>query len=338
MKKFLEHSFDFPIDFVVSWVDGEDEKWVQKKNHFTDRVNLDDPFDSAERYREIGTFQYWFRSVEKYAPWVNHIYVITDNQVPNFLNDNVDKVTIIDHSEIIDGEFLPTFNSSTIEMNIHKIDDLVEHFVYFNDDMYLNSPVGKDFFFSADGKVKDIISQSVIMPIENYDHNLLNNTKELNKHFVKRDVLKHELMHFFSFKQGAALFVLNLILAVFPRFTRLFDPHTAYSIRKSAMREAVALSQKELDLAFSNRTRGLNDLTIQWIRYYQIASGYAVPRSVRSYGSVQVDDIKKMTTMIQNQRIGVLNIQDSNVLNANIISSVIELMNDKFPEKSSYEK
>lgn len=89
------------------------------------------------RYRDYGTFNYWFRMVEMHAPWVNNIYLITNGQRPKWLNVNHPKLKWVRHEEFIPKEYLPTFNASAIEMNIHRIDGLSENFVLFNDDMYL---------------------------------------------------------------------------------------------------------------------------------------------------------------------------------------------------------
>ena len=79
----MAKELEFPIDFVVTWVDGADPKWLKKRNIFEDG-NMDDK--SETRFRDYNLFNYWFRAVEKYAPWVNKIYLVTDNQIPEWLN------------------------------------------------------------------------------------------------------------------------------------------------------------------------------------------------------------------------------------------------------------
>lgn len=49
---------------------------------------------------------------------------------------------VVAHSEIFhDKSALPTFSSPSIELNLHHIDALSEYFIYFNDDVFLGSPV-----------------------------------------------------------------------------------------------------------------------------------------------------------------------------------------------------
>ena len=132
------------IDFVVTWVDGSDEKWLKEKNKYKADKNQD---ASNTRYRDYEIIKYFFRSVEKYAPWVNKIYFITWGHVPKWLNSKNPKLVIVKHKDFIPKKYLPTFNSCAIELNMHRIKDLSETFVYFNDDMVLNNYTKeKDFF------------------------------------------------------------------------------------------------------------------------------------------------------------------------------------------------
>lgn len=75
------------IDFVVLWVDGNDPEFIREKNKYTPHnKKIDNDEDNVHRYRDYGTFNYWFRMVERHAPWVNNIYLITNGQRPKWLN------------------------------------------------------------------------------------------------------------------------------------------------------------------------------------------------------------------------------------------------------------
>lgn len=108
---------------------------------------------SDARFRDSEELKYSLRSVEKYAAWVNKIYIVTDQQVPKWLDTNHPKIKIIDHQDIFqtDGQ-LPNFNSVAIEWLIYRIPDLSEHFVYFNDDFFLGSKIKKEDFFTDEGR------------------------------------------------------------------------------------------------------------------------------------------------------------------------------------------
>ena len=131
------------IDFVVPWVDSSDEEWIQLYNKYRGvHVASDDA-----RFRNWGIFKYWFRAVEKNAPWVNKVFLITNGTFPQFINPNHPKLVLVKHEDYIPKKFLPTFNAATIELNLNKISELSEQFVFFNDDFFLNAPVAPDYFF-----------------------------------------------------------------------------------------------------------------------------------------------------------------------------------------------
>ena len=139
------------IDFVVTWVDGTDPTWkAEKRKYERGRSETDKELDDANsesRYRDMGLLKYWFRGVEKFAPWVNKVYFITCDQKPEWLNAHHSKIVCIHHRDYIPERYLPTFNSNTIELNFHRIEGLSEHFVLFNDDVFLVQPVSPDYFF-----------------------------------------------------------------------------------------------------------------------------------------------------------------------------------------------
>ena len=80
-------------------------------------------------------------------PFIRTVHLVVSNieQVPEWLDQS--KVHIVLHKGIIQEDLLPTFNSTTIEMYLCKINRLAEHFIYSNDDMMpMNDMVVGDFF------------------------------------------------------------------------------------------------------------------------------------------------------------------------------------------------
>ncbi len=133
------------IDLVYLWVNGNDPKWIQKRDSF---LNIDVKKTSLiGRYEDNNELKYSLRSVDKHLPWIRKIFIITDNQIPDFLNVNHPKIEIIDHTEIMPKEILPTFNSWVIDCHIHNIPNLSEKFIYANDDCFINEDLTPDFFF-----------------------------------------------------------------------------------------------------------------------------------------------------------------------------------------------
>lgn len=139
------------IDIVYLWVNGNDPQWQAKRNATIGRPDDHQQVNCTGRYADNGELRYSLRSVERYAPWIRRIFIVTDNQVPEWLDTSHPKVQIVDHTEILPSECLPCFNSSVIELFLHRIPGLSEHFLYANDDMMINRPVTPSNFFAPDG-------------------------------------------------------------------------------------------------------------------------------------------------------------------------------------------
>ncbi len=143
------------IDLVYLWVDSGDVDWLHKKDKYLDnnfKIALDTQSVSECRYIDNNELRYSLRSVEMFAPWINNIYIVTDSQIPNWLNIENPKIHIIDHKDIIDEKYLPLFNSCAIELGIQNIEGLSEHFIYANDDMFFANKISPSFFFDTAGK------------------------------------------------------------------------------------------------------------------------------------------------------------------------------------------
>ncbi len=139
------------VDLVYLWVDGNDPKWQEKKRSFTGSVSDNSEQNNIGRYINNEELKYSLRSAEKHIPWIRKIFIVTDNQKPEWLDAHHPKIQVVDHKEIMPAEILPCFNSSVIEYFLHKIPGLVEHFLYANDDMFFNADLPPSFFFADDG-------------------------------------------------------------------------------------------------------------------------------------------------------------------------------------------
>ncbi len=147
---------EFDIDLVVPFVDNLDPVWQQVFKDYCiktqDYAHLEQLHGA--RFDDFGMFKYCLAGIKKFMPWLRNIYLIVSNpeQVPDYIDK--EKTKIVLHKDIIPEEYLPTFNSTTIEMFIHNIPGLSEHFIYTNDDMYPVAPLAKEDFFTDDGKIK----------------------------------------------------------------------------------------------------------------------------------------------------------------------------------------
>ncbi len=149
INKRLRDKYTFDVDLVYLWVDGNDPKWIAKRNACIGKETESDT-NCKGRFVDNEELKYSLRSVEKHAPWIRRIFIVTDNQVPKWLNTSNPKIQIVDHTEILPPESLPCFNSSIIEHHLHKIPGLSERFLYANDDMLINRPVTPATFFADD--------------------------------------------------------------------------------------------------------------------------------------------------------------------------------------------
>lgn len=139
------------VDLVYLWVNGNDPEWQAKRNACIGTAETQRGVNCKGRYADNDELKYSLRSVAQYAPWIHKIYIVTDNQVPSWLDTSNPKVRIVDHKEIMPEICLPCFNSAVIEHFLYNIPGLSEHFLYANDDMFVNRPVKPDDFFAQDG-------------------------------------------------------------------------------------------------------------------------------------------------------------------------------------------
>ena len=118
------------MDAVITYVDGLDPVWQAEYASAVGGEVL------AKRYRDWGTLKYLLRGIEKHIPSVENVFLLVsgETQVPSWVDRSV--VNVVLHKDIIPERFLPTFNSTTIEMFMHRIPGLGEEFLYFNDDMF----------------------------------------------------------------------------------------------------------------------------------------------------------------------------------------------------------
>ena len=139
------------IDLVYLWVDGNDPKWQAKRNAFLERKVENSLSSFNGRYVNNDELKYSLRSVERYAPWIRKIFIVTDDQTPEWLDIENPKIKIIDHKEILPAESLPCFNSNVLEHFLCKISNLSEYFILSNDDTFFNKIVSPTTFFGKDG-------------------------------------------------------------------------------------------------------------------------------------------------------------------------------------------
>eukprot|EP01130_Rhizamoeba_saxonica_P004675 TRINITY_DN1897_c0_g2_i1.p1 TRINITY_DN1897_c0_g2~~TRINITY_DN1897_c0_g2_i1.p1 ORF type:complete len:829 (+),score=172.96 TRINITY_DN1897_c0_g2_i1:53-2488(+) len=164
-----------PIDIVYTWVNGSDPRQIEALKKVKDQMKIDqnitelpvcnstqDPDEdecyrddaSANRYQDNEELRFSLRSIEKFAPWVRNVYLVTNGQIPNWVNLQNPRLQLVTHSDIYDNQsHLPTFSSPSIEVHLHNIPGLSKKWIYLNDDVMFGSEVWpSDFYTEAFGQ------------------------------------------------------------------------------------------------------------------------------------------------------------------------------------------
>lgn len=160
-----------PIDVVIAWVDGSDNFLIKKrKNYLKSNLNEIPPGAQSTRFSSLNEINYCLISILKFASFVRKIFIVTDEQIPS-INEIVKKyfpkrisdIEIIDHKHIFRDyeDFLPTFNSICISNMLWRIEGLSDHFVYFNDDVFLTREISPEVWFK---KARPVLRVNWVFP------------------------------------------------------------------------------------------------------------------------------------------------------------------------------
>ncbi len=338
-KNVLEN---LPIDFVILWVDGNDPKWQKEKNKYIPGQQTD---TRPQRYRDWDNLQYWFRGVEKFAPWVHKIFFITWGHLPPWLNTDHPKLVIVKHTDYMPDCYLPTFNSQPLELNLHKIKGLSEQFVYFNDDMFLiNETKETDFFkngLPCDSAVLSVHCPEINAGFNYYPQQAIQIT---NKYFNMHQVIRKNPGKWFNLKYGKDL-LRTLYLLPCPRFPGILQYHLPSSFLKSTFDIIWEMEPDLLQETCNNRFRTKLDYN-QWVmRNWQLASGNFVPRKANIGKTFFIekdrDSIQDCVAYIKKQRGKIVVLNDGEMTQKDFLKNkniVINAFNHILPKKSLFEK
>ena len=332
------------IDFVITWVDSSDLVWLTKKNKELKLIGK--PMEDAngiERFRDYGTLKYLLRSIEKYASWVNKIYLVTDNQKPSWLKESLQgtKLQIIDHKEIIPKKARPTFNSNAIEMCIDAIPNLSEHFVIFNDDCLINKETSPQDFFDDDGTPKDFRLYSAFSVASAYDQLRFNDNFALNNMVQKNGKWPLSKKGLFSLKYPLRSNIRNLYFKVdsHGRISTHVIPHNALSFTKSNFEKAKKQWVNEVNTTIMQKFRSKQDITIFLLRGFQLENGSFSVRSPEFSKYFVLNQTEDIAKELKRQQHSLLCINDTNTPNYEHETKIIQAaLEEKFIEKSQFEK
>lgn len=268
------------IDAVITWVDGNDPEWRKERQKYA----VDNESVSDIRFRDWDNLQYVLRSIETNMPWIRKIHLVTWGHLPKWISLDSKKLNIVRHEDFIPAEYLPTFNSNAIELNLHRIPGIADRFICFNDDMFVVKRT-KDTDFFVGNKPCDMacispqpIYRSSIMNIE------LNNLKIINDYFSVNNIKenKRKWLSLFKYKQYA---VRTAIFLSFKTIIGIFQPHVPYTLLKSTYETLWEKEERLLDATCRNRFRSTEDINVWLFRSWQLVSGNFEPRRA-SFGKL----------------------------------------------------
>ena len=333
------------IDFVVTWLDPTDPEWQKQYEYYKPNAKGD---KGKGRFRDTNFFQYWFRAVEKYAPWVHKVYLITNGKFPDWINKDSTKLVLVKHEEYMPKECLPTFNSCAIELHMHRIEGLSEYFVYFNDDILLNNPVTPDYFFK-DGIPCDYNKETCFnVPIYTKTDrfsiymSMLSDIGIINAHFNRWETVCKSPKRWFGPHLGFKGLLMSSILMKQRLFVGFSNYHTEQAFLKSTFEE---VWRKEPEYLQASCTRFREDVIANpyLFRYWQLANNKFYPKK-RRFATTHLFNrhaIGEIEKAIFNTNIVSICINDSSLCPDDdfefINKHIIKLLEQKFPEKSQFE-
>lgn len=304
------------IDFVILWVDGADPEWLKEKSKYQN--NKTDDSNSKNRFRDWGLLPYWFRSVEKYTPWVRKIHFVTCGHLPKFLNTDHPKLHFVKHSDFMPERYLPTFSSHAIEMNIHRIEGLAEHFVYFNDDMFITQPMEPEDFFvnglpcTYGGEYPIEISGKQ----EIWQHAMVNNLGVVNAHFDKKEQVRKYKKNYrnsaYRWQDNIRTWAAEIL---FPNyFTGFRNIHGPGAYLKSTFEEVWKAEPEILERTSMHKFRNADSVN-QWVcLWWQIAAGTFYPNVTdNKVVPINTDTIELICSDIAMQRQKMICLNDPDI-------------------------
>lgn len=267
------------IDFVVLWVDCNDPKWQKERSKYS----LDEGCDnSTVRYQDWENFRFWFRGVAQNAPWVRKIHLVTNGQVPQWLDTECPKIHLVKHEDYMDSSMLPTFNSSAIELGIYKIQGLADQFVYFNDDMFLMSAVKPEYFFVDNIPVDmaGFIRRPKKIEGNVFSALLENNARIIYRHFSKNEVVWKNLRKWFRLWYGKT-FLRSVLYALKREAPGFVIPHLSTAYLKDDFEKVWMQEREVLQETQHHRFRSTKDVNHFLFRNWRMSEGAFVPRKSR---------------------------------------------------------
>jgi hypothetical protein len=327
------------IDIVMTWVDMDDPKWQADFAACSGKIDNSQNGKSEARFRDYGFLKYWFRGVENFAPWVRKIHFVTCGQHPDWLNINHPKLHLVNHEDYIPHQFLPNFNSCVLEIYMHKIKGLSEHFVYFNDDFFIINNISPERFFT-NGLPNDIAAFRYNSGLSLWAKKLKNNIRIINENFDKKEVLSRDHDKWFNPVYGSKARLTSL-LKFYPQFVTLRTPHNAQPYLKSTFEDVWKVAEKELTGMSVHKFRSELDYTPELFRTWQICQSNFNPYN--TYDNTKMFPLmlrsKQAVEAIRKQSYSLICLNDHSFIRdyEKTMNNLDAAFHSILPDKSSFE-
>ena len=306
--------FKNKIDLVYLWCDGNDENFIKERNYWAQKEdNISLQATNPCRFIDNNELKYSLRSAEMFAPWINKIYIVTNGQVPEWLDLNHPKIKLVKHSEFMPEECLPTFNSCAIEAYLPYIPGLSEYFLYANDDMFFAAPVKPEDFFDKKG-----------YPIV-----------RLSKCAWTEEMIKNEMY------QNTVVYSQNLCGDKYGKYYRYQPCHNIDAYRKSYCIECIDSFKKEFELVGRKRFREKNTVQRVIYSYYMLANNegvLSVGNTRTTEGEYIACNITNLSSIVLPKELKLICFNDTETANDNDRRDAKKFMMSLFNIPQSWEK
>ncbi|WP_456154687.1 stealth conserved region 3 domain-containing protein [Streptomyces chartreusis] len=311
----------FPVDIVYTWVDGEEPQMRDKRARHQEHgiAEILDKETNASRYTSHDELKYSLRSLAMYADFVRHIYLVTDGQKPHWLDESAPGITVVDHRDIFPDGVLPVFNSHAIETRLHHIPGLSEHYLYFNDDVFVGRRVTAEHFFHGSGLMKIPVSPLKIGVGKPHAEETATNSANKN--------------------------VRRLLLEKFGRMTTNNFMHTPLPQQRETLQTLEELFREDIARTTASRFRSPQDLamTAPLLYQYALMTGRGVPGkySFRYVNISRPDAEGRLADLRRNRRFDFFCLNDVDVPpeeRERVGVRMNEFLEDYFPFASPFEK
>ena len=292
------------MDIVITYVDGNDPVWKRDYEKYTNVPVM------QKRFRDWGTLKYLLRGIETNMPFIRNVYLVVSHssQVPEWADQSQLKIVL--HRDIIPADYLPTFNCNPIEMHLHRIEGLDEEYLYFNDDLYPLAPCRpEDFFRNGRGVLG------------------------FSRHFLSSGMYKKICRNSDTHARKA--------LGLKPSFCFVRPQHTCTPMFRSECEQLYSILERDI-LASLTRVRTSGNLNQYLFLNYQLYKGRMINEKISNkHYSVAVTSPEKLKSFILSPTRNLMCVNDVRLSEERYLklrSAMIEAFEQKFPQKSRFEK